>query len=182
MRSPTLAQLAPVGVAEREHEADHDPEQRRLPAPWRSVRGTAPAPCRRETRSARPCRQARRNRSAGKARDRAFVVARDQDDQRQRKADQAGPRRRRRRTGPSAIAGAAVRVPSAMACEPLGQLRHDAGALGVAYLVQCAISSRLRPQPEHSPEPGSSVQIFSQGEIDRGHVSGHVGGIATAPK
>jgi hypothetical protein len=33
------------------------------------------------------------------------------------------------------------------------------------YVVQCSISSGLRPQPEQSPEPGSTVQIFSQGDI-----------------
>jgi len=33
-----------------------------------------------------------------------------------------------------------------------------------SYEVQDSISRKLRPQPWQSPDPGSTMQIFSQGE------------------
>jgi hypothetical protein len=33
-----------------------------------------------------------------------------------------------------------------------------------SYDVQDSISRKLRPQPWQSPDPGSTMQIFSQGE------------------
>ena len=156
-----LAQVVPVGVADREQKPDHHPEHRGL------KRLRDPLAEQREHRAADEDEQGdlvdERCEVAGlQSADGALIVAQDQrqqadgDDQQQNPESAASHR---------ALSGALVSsapIPcAARRCGSSVMIRSRSLSLKD---VQRATSSSVRPQPRHNPERGSMMQTLVQGE------------------